>query len=303
MPNQGPNDNNEALQTFRQEIDALDDKIIALFRERIDIIARVGQWKGAHHPGECPIRAGREAEMIRRVMQKFEGSKFNPVAAAAMWRILIGSSVCVESPLSLSIYATDKDDLFYWLAREYFGPTLPVTRQPHVNRVFGDLKDGKASIGIVPTLHSDTTNWWLGLMPQDAPKIFARIPFVADGAPAKYPAALAIAHIKPEDSGNDVSLMVLEADHNVSQNRLQTAFAKAKLTARWISITSPDATRRQHLIELKGFVTAASAEIKTFSADLGESVIQMNYLGSYALPIVVKSTQTVPSYAPSTAKA
>jgi len=296
-------DTNETLLAFRQEIDALDDKIIALLRERIDIIARVGQWKGTYHPGECPIRAGREAEMIRRVMQKFEDSKFSPVAAAAMWRILIGASVCVESPLSLSIYAPAQDELFYWLAREYFGPTLPVTRQPHINRVFGDLKDGKASIGIVPTLRSDTANWWLGLIPCDAPKIFARIPFIAAGPPVKYPAALAIARIMPEASGNDVSLMVLEADHNVSQNRLQTAFSKAKLIARWISITSPDAIRRLHLIELKGFITATNIEMKKFLSDVGETVMQTHYLGSYALPIVVKSTETITSYAPSTAKA
>lgn len=285
------------LNTFRQEIDALDDKIIELFRERIEIIARVGEWKRANFPNECPIRAGREAEMVRRVMEKFEGSKFNAVAAAAMWRILIGSSVCVESPLSLSIYAPNGDDMFFWLAREYFGPTLPITRQPHINRVIGDVKDKKASIGIVPTLQSDdTTNWWSGLLAADGPKIFARIPFVSDGMPGKYPAALAVAHIRPEASGNDVSLIVLDADHNVSQHRLQSTFSKEKLQARWISITSPDASTRRHLIEIKGFATLEDPAMKAFVADLGSSMLNVIYLGSYALPIVVKSTETVPSY-------
>ncbi len=288
---------NNPLAAFRQEIDALDDKLIALFRERIEIIARVGEWKRANFPDECPIRAGREAEMVRRVMEKFEGSKFNPVAAAAMWRILIGSSVCIESPLSLSIYAPGGDDALFWLAREYFGPTLPVSRQPHINRVIGDVSDKKASIGVVPTLQSDdTSNWWSGLLSQDGPKIFARIPFVSDGIPGKYHAALAIAHIRPEASGNDVSLIVLDADHNVSQNRLQSLFSKEQLQARWISITSPDASTRRHLIELKGFLTLENPVIKSFISDLGSSVLNSFYLGSYALPIVVKSTETVTTY-------
>jgi chorismate mutase / prephenate dehydratase len=298
MSTQDTRSNNPDLLAFRKQIDDLDDQIIALFRERINIIARVGEWKRKNHPGECPIRSGREAAMVRRVMEKFSGSLFNPVAAAAMWRILIGSSVCIESALSLSVYAPDKDDMFFWLAREYFGPTLPVTRQPHVNRVIGDVKDGKASIGIVPTLQNDdTSNWWSSLLANDAPKIFARIPFVSDGVPGKYHAALAIAHIQPEDSGNDVSLIVLDADHNTSQNRLQSTFAKENLAARWISITSPDPSTRRHLIELKGFVTAEDAAMKAFLDDFGGAPLRIIYLGSYALPIVVKSTETVPSYA------
>jgi chorismate mutase len=292
------------LTAFRQQIDALDDKIIDLFRERIGLIAKVGEWKRATFPGECPIRAGREAEMVRRVMEKFEGSQFSPVAAAAMWRILIGSSVCVESPLSLSIYAPEREDMLFWLAREYFGPTLPVTRQGHINRVIGDVKDRKVSIGVVPTLQSDdTSNWWSGLLAQDGPKIFARIPFVSDGIPGKYHAALAIAHIRPEASGNDVSLVVLDADHNVSQNKLQSTFAKENLQARWISITSPDASTRRHLIELKGFITLEDPVMKTFLTDLGSSVLNIIYLGSYALPIVVKPTETVTSYATRPAQA
>jgi chorismate mutase/prephenate dehydratase len=286
------------LTAFRQEIDALDDKIIELFRERIEIIARVGEWKRATFPGECPIRAGREAEMITRVMKKFEGSKFSPVAAAAMWRILIGSSVSIESPLALSVYTPGQDDMFFWLSREYFGPTLPITRQPHINRVIGDVNDKKASIGIIPTLQGDdTTNWWSSLLAQDGPKIFARIPFVSDGIPGRYHAALAIAHIKPEDSGNDVSLIVLDADHNASQNRLQTTFTKENLQPRWISINTPHASMRRHLIELKGFVNLDTPAMKAVLADLGNSVMNIVYLGSYALPIVVKSTETVVSYA------
>src|SRR5690606_37249880 len=125
----------------------------------------------------------------------------------------------------LSVYTPDRNDTLYWLAREYFGPTLPVIRQPHINRVVSDVMDGKAAIGIVPTLHDDDAgDWWKVLMSEDGniPKIFAHIPFVYENTPgAIIPAALAIGRIAPEETTDDVSFVVLEADHNVSQNRLQ----------------------------------------------------------------------------------
>jgi hypothetical protein len=39
--------------------------------------------------------------MIRRIIQKFEDSKFFPAAAAAIWRTIIGASTSVESNLTL----------------------------------------------------------------------------------------------------------------------------------------------------------------------------------------------------------
>ena len=197
--------------------------------------------------------------MIRRIANEFKDSKFLPAAAAAIWRLIIGASTSVESALTVSVYAPDRDNDYFWMAREYFGPFIPVTKQPHIKRVLGDVMDGKAAVGIVPMLRSaDTTFWWTNLMHQgnDAPKVFARIPFVYPDTPGRdAPSGLAIARILPEPSGDDHSLLVLEADHNVSQHKLQTAFATAKLDATWINIATLSPSARHHLIEVKGFVT------------------------------------------------
>lgn len=289
------NPNDTELAAFRQKIDALDDKIIALLIERIGIVANVGEMKRRTAPGQCPIRAGREADMVRRIMGKFEGSLFPPAAAAAMWRILIGASTSVESPLSLSICVAERDETLYWLAREYFGPTLPVTRQPHVKRVVGDVMDGKTSIGIVPMLTADS-DWWTSLMPEgdNVPKIFACLPFVGDGAPV----ALAIACIRPESTRDDVSLLALDTDGNLSQNRLQAVFAQTRLQAKWISITTPSAATRRHLVEIKGFITASDDTMAPLIAELGASLQKISFLGAYASPVWIKPAQpTATAYA------
>lgn len=284
---ESPNDTE--LAPYRQKIDALDDQIIALLIERIGIVTSVGALKRQAAPGRCPVRAGREAEMVRRIMGKFEGSPFPPAAAAAMWRVLIGASTCIEHPLSLSVYIPEGNETLYWLAREYFGPTLPAVRQPHVKRVLGDVMDGKASIGIVPMPPAEG-DWWSSLMPESVgtPKIFACLPFIGDG----HPTALAIACIRPEPTGDDISFLAFDTDGNVSQNRLQTAFTQARLQTRWIGVVTPSASSiRRHLIEVKGFVTASDAAFAPLQAELGASLQNIGFLGAYAAPVAIKNIQ------------
>jgi chorismate mutase len=281
------------LAELRQKIDAIDDKIIALLQERIGVVGKVGELKRREHPGECPIRAGREAEMVRRVIEEFRDSPLLPAAAAAMWRTLIGASTSLEGALTLSVYATDTQNDFYWLAREYFGSFIPSSKQPHVKRVIGDVIDGKASVGIVPMLRSsDTSYWWTNLAQggDAGPKIFAHLPFVYHGAPSRDASScLAIARVQPEETGDDRSVFVLEADHNVSQGKLQGAFASAKLDANWISVAALSPASRHHLVEIKGFVTAKSESMQQVAATLGNSVMGIHFLGAYATPVVLSA--------------
>lgn len=290
------------LTDFRKQIDAIDDKLIALLIERIGIINQVGEMKRGHFPGQCPIRAGREAEMVRRVMGKFEGTAFSPGAGAALWRTLIGASTASEGLLKISVYATAQDNDLYWLGREYFGPFIPSIKQPHANRVIGDIIDGKATIGIVPPpQRADTGNWWTSLIQtgSDAPKIFAHVPFVHYGTLSKdIPSGLAIAKIAPEPTGDDVSLLVIDADHNVSQHRLQTAFATAKMEATWVNIVALNPSARHHLVQVKGFYDAEHDDIKKLQAGLGGSVKKIYFLGAYATPLTIKHEQKHETTAP-----
>ncbi len=282
------------LSAFRKQIDDIDDQLITLLKDRIAIVSKVGEYKRRTFPGRCPIRPAREAEMIRRIIGKFAGSQFLPAAAADLWRTIIGASTTVESTLSMSVFHPDRDNDYFWMAREYFGPFLPIIKQPHIKRVIGDILDGKAAVGVVPMLRSsDTTFWWTNLIQQghDAPKVFARIPFVYHETPPRdAPSALAIARLLPEPSDDDNSLIVLEADANVSQHKLQSAFLTAKLDSTWINIATLSPVARHHLIEVRGFVTLDHPGIDIIRATLGTSIFNLSFLGAYAVPIVINNT-------------
>ncbi len=297
------------LNAFRKQIDELDDKLIDLLIERISIVQRVGELKRNTAPGQCPIRAGREADMVRRIMQRFEGCAFPPAAAGAIWRLIIGASTSVESQIKLSVYSAEGNNDFYWLGREYFGFFTPSTRQPQVKRVIGDVMDGKASVGILPMPRtSDNDYWWTSLMEsgKDRPQIFAQIPFIHPDTLSKdMNMALAIACITPEETGDDKSLIVMETDFNVSQNRLQTAFSTAKIDASWIQIATLHPSSRHHLIEVKGFIINSEHKgMQSLLSALGSSVVlNINYLGAYAAPIMMSNVESKPTlHASGTAK-
>jgi hypothetical protein len=229
--------------------------------------------------------------MLRRIVAKFCESDFPAAAAASIWRIIIGASTGTEADMTLSVLNSGVENNLYWLAREYFGSHSTIIKQPHVNRVVGDVMDGKAAVGIVPFPRgADENKWWLVLLQQgaNAPKIFAHVPFVYDDTQNKSaPAALAFAKLVPESSGDDKTMMVIEADANVSQSRLQTAFQTAKLEVTWLDIAAIIPDSRYHFVEIKGFITPEHAEFTGAISALGASVFRTHSLGAYAVPISV----------------
>ncbi len=285
------------LAEFRRQIDEIDESIIDLLIKRTKVVKQVGDLKRKTTSNICPIRSGREAEMIRRIIESFRKTDFPAEAAAAIWRIIIGASTSIESKLSLSVFFDNKEERLYWLAREYFGSSLPITKQPHGKRIIGDIMDGKAAVGIVPFPRSaDNNEWWTTLIQQgaNAPKVFAHIPFIySDIAGKDFPAALAIAKLTPEPSDDDISLIAVEAEHNVSQSRLQTAFSNARLEVTWLNIATINPASRHHLIEVKGFINAEHEEFAAVISSLGRSIFRCYFLGIYATPITLANSQNI----------
>jgi hypothetical protein len=104
---------------------------------------------------------------------------------------------------------------------------------------------------------------------------------------------LAIGKIQPEPTASDVSLLVIEAEHNVSHNRLQTVLTTAKLEAQWLSIATLTPANRHHLVEFKGFILPSDEKLQSSLAPLGSAIKQVNFLGAYATPFTLESESTV----------
>lgn len=287
---------NEELAALRGQIDAVDEKLVSLIRQRTDIVKQVGLLKGKHVPDLCPIRAAREATQLRNIIKAFEGSAFPAAAAISIWRLIISASLSVESELKLSIYAPADDASCALLAGEYFGQFLPALRQTAPRRVIADVIDGKATIGVLPAPRMDETQpWWLDLAAMGtenkAPTIFARLPFATPARPAQGGYALAIASVASEASGNDISFLALSMDESLSTHRLQSAFATAKIEANWAGMSTQADGKRQLLVEMKGYHTPETSALKSMLTSLGNGLNSAVFLGSYAVPVTLATAK------------
>lgn len=178
----------QTLEAHRAAIDAIDTQLIALLKQRIGIVKQVAALKAANWPGKCHIRSGREGRMHQRIAEAFKDSDFPMSAALAIWRQIIGASTHVESPLKIAVISPEQAAM----AREYFGVSVEILP-------FTNLADALANKErtIMFATKAD-----LPVVRAVAPKlkIFGALPLQqAD------PAALALAELTPEESGDDIS--------------------------------------------------------------------------------------------------
>lgn len=283
------------LLSLRQSIDAIDEEMIALIKKRCEFVKQVGKLKEKHVQPECFIRPAREAMMVKSITAKFSKDGFHPAAAAAIWRSIIAASTNLEKPLKIIAHAPSDAQENYWLAREYFGSFSQISKEPTLSRLFGQLMDGKAQLGIVPPLSADAEQpWWQHLVQNSARPlaIFASLPVCLsqkDAVAGRYePLALAVGAVTPEPTGDDISYAVLDVAHDVSQSRITSLLAADGHKVHWLSTSPhPHADRRCHLVQVETFLESDSALVQSVTDGLGESLHHFYCLGAHARPLVI----------------
>lgn len=279
-----PETHHGSLTDFRSRIDALDDHIIALMRERLEIVKQVRTLKQSQGQTGLFIRSGREGSMIERIVSIFRHGEFCPAAAATIWRQIIGASTCVESPMQVSAYYAKDCQHLLWLAREHFGTGIPIRTTAKSGQVIADLRDGKASIGLL-TLPDETDPWWLLLAQDGMPRIFARLPgVVTDNLPKGLAHALAVGTLEPEASGRDESYFAISLDDALSLSRLQNVLTEAGVNILSTLVHQQGAVRHV-LLRAEGFATLANPAIAQAQDALPQARIW--WLGAHPVPVTL----------------
>jgi chorismate mutase / prephenate dehydratase len=184
----------QSLSKHRAEIDAIDQQLLALFKQRASIVAEVGALKSRHEVRGSYIRAGREAMMLRKLLDDAGDTLFPKTAIAAIWRIIIGSSTALESPLSTLTFDDDAEGVH--AAAQYFGPQVANHSASEID-FFAALENTPHTIAIVP--YDLSAAWWQKM--PNMMRVFACLPFVGN-----TPSHLALGQVTPEETGDDVSL-------------------------------------------------------------------------------------------------
>jgi chorismate mutase len=183
-PRQAP----PSLADLRREIDRIDADMHALLIERGEIIDRLIAVKKTEETGSA-FRPAREAEMMRRLVQRHHGSL--PLdTAESIWRVIISTFTYVQAPFSVHADLSAGDALMRDSARFHFGFTVPFVPHMGAASVVEAVTESKGDLGLVPAFAiAGSGPWWTALEFASAPKIIARLPFVER---ADHPAALPV---------------------------------------------------------------------------------------------------------------
>lgn len=282
------------LSELRQKIDAIDDAIIALLIERTEIVEEVGRLKASSGSSFSFIRPGREATMLRRLIDKVQGP-FPKAAIALLWRTIIAASLNIEQKLQVAVHVTEGNNTPYWYSREYFGSFTDVSTHYSASQVISDVAKGNASIGIVffpQGQHFDP--WWRNFDPsQHHLHVFARLPFIRatnlEHAREQTVELLAFAKTLPEETGLDKTLLTIGLDTAISQFKLIQLFGQNGLQAEYLAgIMADRATQEKniHMIEVHGFLINEYARISQLVNTVDESAT-VTILGAYAVPLTI----------------
>jgi chorismate mutase len=183
-----PSQATPSLAELRREIDRIDADMHALLIERGEIIDRLIAVKKTEETGSA-FRPAREAEMMRRLVQRHHGSL--PLdTAESIWRVIISTFTYVQAPFSVHADLSAGDALMRDSARFHFGFTVPFVPHMGAASVVEAVTASKGDLGLVPAFAiAGSGPWWTALEFKNAPKIIARLPFVER---ADHPAALPV---------------------------------------------------------------------------------------------------------------
>jgi chorismate mutase len=171
---------------LRKEIDSIDEQMHRLLMARGDIIDRLIQVKQTQEVGSA-FRPAREAEMMRRLVQRHRG--ILPLdTVESIWRVIISTFTYVQAPFSVHADVSLGESAMRDSARFHFGFTVPYAAHFSAPAAVDAVAKSKGDLALVSATSSPNP-WWIALEPRGAPKIIARLPFVER---ADHPAALPV---------------------------------------------------------------------------------------------------------------
>ena len=191
----------QALATFRQQIDRCDSAILESLRQRARVVELVGMDKSARGVVDV-YRPGREAALMRRLAAT-DSAPFPTASLMSVWREVIGASFTIEGhPLNVVSGSSNA----WERARNHFRAACH-SRVSGACAVVHAVAAGEATVGVASL--DDDEPWWSLLAELDPPlHIVARLPFAPGLYPVGAPGALVIARNPPDPSGDDLAVAI-----------------------------------------------------------------------------------------------
>jgi chorismate mutase/prephenate dehydratase len=151
-PETGKNEAKPDLAEVRAHIDGIDQRIQALIIERANWAHQVGKAKGKLAAAVDYYRPEREAQVLRRVVDRNDGP-LNDEVLVRLFREIMSACLAQQEPLKIGFLGpegTHSQQAVY----KHFGHSIHGLPLSSIEEVFQEVEAGHADFGVVPVENS-----------------------------------------------------------------------------------------------------------------------------------------------------
>src|SRR5262245_54173378 len=145
-----PDDGEKRLATLRDEIDAIDSRILDLLNQRTERTNEVGRVKAAGNT--TPFVPARELEIFERLEREARGPVPKP-AIRKVFREIISASIALQRGVSVA-YLGPPATYTHQAAIQQFGQMADLRPAATTDAIFTQVESGQAEFGVVPVENS-----------------------------------------------------------------------------------------------------------------------------------------------------
>lgn len=232
------------LAVLRAELDRVDDRLHDMLMHRAELVTQVS---ALGVKGRVPLRPGREASILRRLLARNRGA-FAAASLVRVWREMLAGSSAQQNPMVILVGEAGLDAV----VREHFG-ALSRPETASSAEAIERVRVGDAALAVL-RLPSAEDRWWARLAGDV--HIVARLPYWSRPGAVE---ALVLSAAAPDPSGQD---------RTVIAGAEPCALSEAGLVGAGLLAGG--------LAEVDGFVTQEDPRLQGLTASV---------LGAYAVPV------------------
>jgi chorismate mutase/prephenate dehydratase len=146
----------QTLAEARAQIDALDEQIQTMISQRARIALEVAHIKQRSGDTGNHYRPSREAEVLRRAMERNRAAGGGPLTdetIARLMREIMSVCLSLESPLTIA-YLGPEGTYTQAAVQKHFGDSVTARATRAIDEIFRDVETGAADYGVVPVANS-----------------------------------------------------------------------------------------------------------------------------------------------------
>ncbi len=140
------------LDAIRQRIDSLDEQIQGLINERAKIAQVVGASKGKQPSAADYYRPEREADVLRRVLERNDGP-MRDEEMLRLFREIMSACLAQQEPLKVG-YLGPAGTFTQTAVHKHLGHSVRALPYHTIDEVFHEVESGSADFGVVPIENS-----------------------------------------------------------------------------------------------------------------------------------------------------